>query len=105
MLRIWAWSPSSTVAIGGSFASRVSGSGQALLEQGTFGGVAGQAEGALVGPPGLHRAAELAQQFGAGCVIKVIAVQLSGEGVGRVEGRLGSQHLAEGDGPVQPGYW
>src|SRR6516164_3367743 len=101
MLRIWAWSPSSTVAIG----SPLGRSGQALLEQGALGGVAGQAEGSLVGLPGLGRAGELAQQFGAGRVVEVITVQVTGEDVGLVEGGLGSEHPAEDDGPVQPDHW
>jgi hypothetical protein len=100
MLRIWAWSPSSTVAM----SALLDASGQALFEQGALGGVAGQAEGALVRLPGLGRAAEFAQQFGAGRMIEVISIQVSGERVGLVEGGLGSEHPTEGDGPVQPDH-
>src|SRR5579859_285391 len=49
MLRIWAWSPSSTVAM----VRRSFGSGEALFEQGALGGVGSQAERALVGQRGL----------------------------------------------------
>src|SRR5579863_3916843 len=66
MLRIWAWSPSSTVAIG---AVILCGSGEA---QGAFGRVGGQTERALVGLPGLGRVAEFAQQGGAGGTVQVL---------------------------------
>jgi hypothetical protein len=63
MLRIWVWSPSSTVGIGWSSYSgcRRAGSGQALFEQCPFGRVAGQAEGLFIAAPGLIGAADVTQ--------------------------------------------
>jgi hypothetical protein len=53
------------------------GAGDALLEDGLFGGDGGELEGAAISGPGLVGAAEFAPKIRAGGVIEVIAVEFS----------------------------
>jgi hypothetical protein len=64
-------------------------------------GVVGEVEGSAVGCVGLALLAEVAEEFGAGGVVEVVAVECFGEGVEFGEGWAGAEYVAEGDGAVE----
>jgi hypothetical protein len=76
-----------------------------VVREGPFGRVAGEAERALVGDPGLAGATEIAQRLRAGGVEQVVARQRAGQGIelGQCHGRAGD--LAQRDRPVQADHW
>src|SRR5258708_24201261 len=86
MLRIWAAMPSSGRAM--SVILPLAGLGEPLFEQGTFGGVASEAERLFIGAARLGGVAELAQQLRAGGVKQGVGTQGAGQGrqVGRRSG-------------------
>src|SRR5260221_12598047 len=101
MLRIWAAMPSSGRAM--SVILPLAGLGEPLFEQGTFGGVASEAERLFIGAARLGGVAELAQQLRAGGVKQVVGTQGAGQGVQVGQRSGGARDLTVGYCPGQGG--
>src|SRR5262249_20251816 len=70
-------------------------SGQALLEQGPFGRVTGQAQRLLVAAAGFVGPAQLAKKLGPRRVVEVVPAELGAEGVHLLQRGLGPEDMAQ----------